>query len=117
MSAHLHSEQLPKFYTLPGGVPFLLCVAVTAGPTRLASSGNGDMYAFCSRFLTWPSTPIDFLWDARIYGVLLYHFELQMAGVILFSAMIAGGIVMWYRRRRQSAEDAKLDTGDDIQND
>ena len=34
---------------------------------------------------------------------MLYHFELQMTGVILFSAMLAGGIVMWYRRRREAA--------------
>ena len=33
----------------------------------------------------------------------LYHFELQMAGVILLSAMLAGGIAMWCRRRREAA--------------
>lgn len=38
-----------------------------------------------------------------------------MAGVILFSAMIAGGIVMWYRRHRQSAEDTELDASDSVQ--
>ena len=39
---------------------------------------------------------------------MLYHFELQMAGVILLSAMLAGGIAMWYRRRRE----ADLSEGD-----
>ncbi|MCE2508199.1 MAG: hypothetical protein J4G04_02705 [Nitrosopumilaceae archaeon] len=34
---------------------------------------------------------------------MLYHFELQMAGVILLSAMLAGGIAMWCRRRREAA--------------
>lgn len=72
---------------------------------------------FMSYFWTRPPTSIDFLWHAWVYGVLLYHFELQMAGVILFSAMIAGGILMWYRRRRQSAEDAELDASDGMQND
>ena len=36
---------------------------------------------------------------------MLYHFELQMAGVILFSAMIAGGIAIAYRRWRSSLSD------------
>lgn len=34
---------------------------------------------------------------------MLYSFELQMAGVILLSAMLAGGIAMWHRRRREAA--------------
>lgn len=58
-----------------------------------------------------------FLSYIRIHERVLYHFELQMAGVILFSAMIAGGILMWYRRRKQSAEDAELDPNNSIQND
>ncbi|QLH06638.1 hypothetical protein C5F50_05795 [Nitrosopumilus ureiphilus] len=29
----------------------------------------------------------------------LYHFELQMAGVILFTAMAIGGISLWLKRR------------------
>lgn len=32
---------------------------------------------------------------------MLYHFELQMAGVILLTAMAAGGISLWLRRRRE----------------
>ncbi len=35
---------------------------------------------------------------------MLYNFELQMAGIILFSVMIAGGIAIWYRRRRALSE-------------
>ena len=72
---------------------------------------------FVSYFWARSPATIDFLWHAWIHGVLLYHFELQMAGVILFSAMIAGGILMWYRRRKQSAEDAELDASDGMQND
>lgn len=33
-----------------------------------------------------------------------YSFELQMAGVILLTAMMAGGISLWIKRRRASAE-------------
>ena len=32
---------------------------------------------------------------------MLYHFELQMAGVILLTAMAAGGISLWLKRRRE----------------
>ena len=35
---------------------------------------------------------------------MLYSFELQMAGVILLSAMAAGGISLWLKRRRAMKE-------------
>ncbi|MDA7941635.1 MAG: hypothetical protein MPJ06_07290 [Nitrosopumilus sp.] len=35
----------------------------------------------------------------------LYHFELQMAGIILLSAMAAGAISLWLRRRRERREE------------
>ena len=31
---------------------------------------------------------------------MLYNFELQMAGVILLTAMAAGGISLWLKKRR-----------------
>lgn len=31
---------------------------------------------------------------------MFYHFELQMAGVILLTAMAAGGVSLWIKRRR-----------------
>ena len=31
---------------------------------------------------------------------MFYHFELQMAGVILLTAMAAGGISLWLKRRK-----------------
>jgi len=34
----------------------------------------------------------------------LYSFELQMMGVILLSAMVAGGISLWYKRRKLRKE-------------
>jgi len=37
---------------------------------------------------------------------MLYSLELQMAGIILLSAMAAGGISLWLKRRR---EQRKLD--------
>ena len=39
---------------------------------------------------------------------MFYQFELMMAGVILLSAMLAGGISLWIKRRRTNTEEAKL---------
>ena len=39
---------------------------------------------------------------------MFYNFELMMAGVILLSAMLAGGITLWIRRRRTNTEEAEL---------
>lgn len=33
-----------------------------------------------------------------------YHFELQMAGVILLTAMTIGGISLWLKRRKEQKE-------------
>jgi len=40
---------------------------------------------------------------------MLYSFELQMAGIILLTAMAAGGISLWLKRRKtqQEIEDLK----------
>ncbi len=42
---------------------------------------------------------------------MFYSFELQLAGMILFTAMAAGGISLWLKRRRdklnQLEEEAK----------
>ncbi|MCH7757360.1 MAG: hypothetical protein IIA19_02630 [Thaumarchaeota archaeon] len=35
---------------------------------------------------------------------MFYSFELQMAGVILFTAMAAGGISLWLKRRKAQKE-------------
>ncbi|MFZ8908174.1 MAG: hypothetical protein ACO2Y5_07430 [Nitrosopumilaceae archaeon] len=35
---------------------------------------------------------------------MLYSFELQMAGVILMTAMAAGGFSLWLKRRRAQKE-------------
>jgi hypothetical protein len=35
---------------------------------------------------------------------MLYSFELQMAGVILLTAMLAGGFSLWLKRRREQKE-------------
>ena len=42
---------------------------------------------------------------------MLYSFELQIMGIILFSVMIIGGISLWYKRRkiRKESEDTKND--------
>ena len=31
---------------------------------------------------------------------MFYSFELQMAGVILLTAMVVGGVSLWFKRRR-----------------
>ena len=36
---------------------------------------------------------------------MLYHFELQMAGVILLSAMTIGGISLWLKRRKDELKE------------
>jgi len=35
---------------------------------------------------------------------MFYSFELQMAGVILFTAMAVGGISLWLKRRKAQKE-------------
>ncbi|MDO8641154.1 MAG: hypothetical protein Q7R33_06380, partial [Nitrosarchaeum sp.] len=51
----------------------------------------------------------------RLVGnCMMYYLELQMAGVILLSAMAVGGISLWLKRRK---EQHKLDVHDDkVQN-
>ena len=46
---------------------------------------------------------------------MLYHFELQMAGVILLTAMAAGGISLWLKRRRDRKE-LEAAKSDDVSN-
>ncbi len=48
---------------------------------------------------------------------MLYHFELQMAGVVLLTAMAAGGISLWIKRRRYREDENEQDapsTGSDV---
>ncbi len=40
---------------------------------------------------------------------MLYHFELQMAGVVLLTAMAAGGISLWIKRRRYREDENEQD--------
>ena len=46
---------------------------------------------------------------------MFYSFELQMAGVILLSAMLAGGISLWLKRRRDRINE-ELTRNDEQQN-
>jgi hypothetical protein len=34
----------------------------------------------------------------------LYYFELQLAGIILLTAMAVGGVSLWLKRRKQNQE-------------
>ena len=48
---------------------------------------------------------------------MLYSLELQMAGIILFTAMIAGGISLWIKRRKlekESDESLEQDVSENI---
>ena len=47
---------------------------------------------------------------------MFYSFELQMAGVILLTAMAAGGISLWIKRRK-TAKDLDEPQNDEPQND
>lgn len=61
---------------------------------------------------------LDRLDDHKIFlkrlegNYMIYSLELQMAGVILLSAMTVGGISLWLKRRKE----AKLDTTGETQN-
>jgi len=46
---------------------------------------------------------------------MFYHFELQMAGLILLPAMAAGGIFLWLKRRKIRKE-LESTENDDTQN-
>jgi hypothetical protein len=46
---------------------------------------------------------------------MLYNFELQMMGVILLTAMVVGGISLWYKRRKLRKE-LEAQENDDTQN-
>jgi hypothetical protein len=40
----------------------------------------------------------------RLTLSVLYYLELQMAGIILLTAMVAGGISLWLKRRKAQNE-------------
>ena len=43
---------------------------------------------------------------------MFYSFELQMAGVILLTAMLAGGISLWLKRRKLEKESAEKESAE-----
>jgi len=45
-----------------------------------------------------------------------YSFELQLAGMILFTAMAAGGISLWLKRRRDKLNQLEEETKKEEQN-
>ena len=46
---------------------------------------------------------------------MLYHFELQMAGAILLTAMLVGGITLWIKRRRAQRQLEEQGGPEDVQ--
>ncbi len=47
---------------------------------------------------------------------MLYYFELQLAGVILLSAMAIAGFSLWYKRRKARLEEKRLEEEKNRQN-
>jgi len=45
-----------------------------------------------------------------------YAFELQLAGIILLTAMVAGGISLWLKRRRDKLNQLKEEANKEEQN-
>ena len=43
-----------------------------------------------------------------------YHYELILAGIILFSAMVFGGIRLWLNRRKESQEQLESENIDKV---
>ena len=46
---------------------------------------------------------------------MLYHFELQMVGVILLPVMTALGIYLWFKRRKMQKELKETEENDEAQ--
>ena len=46
---------------------------------------------------------------------MFYHFELQLAGVILLTAMAVAGISLWLKRRKARKELEEATNADDVQ--
>jgi len=57
-----------------------------------------------------------FFLDRYLFLDMLYHFELQMAGVILLTAMAVGGISLWLKRRKMNDELQEFSEPDNPQN-
>ncbi|KKK91167.1 hypothetical protein LCGC14_2715670 [marine sediment metagenome] len=47
---------------------------------------------------------------------MFYAFELQLAGIILLTAMVAGGISLWLKRRRDKLNQLKEEAKKEEQN-
>ncbi len=47
---------------------------------------------------------------------MFYAFEIQLAGIILLTAMAAGGISMWLKRRRDKLNQLKEEAKKEEQN-
>ena len=46
--------------------------------------------------------------------LMLYSFELFLAGIILFSAMFAGGISLWIKRRKEQEKNSLSENDDKV---
>lgn len=77
-----------------------------------ASNCMGSVKGQARRRERPPGRPETDLTAPRGRRTVLYHFELQMAGVVLLTAMAAGAVSLWLKRRRERAaeeEQARAD--------
>ena len=69
-----------------------------------------------ANFSFFRSTITRFFLNLSFKELVLYHFELQMAGVILLTAMAVGGISLWIKRRRERQQLESASDKDEFSN-
>jgi len=58
-----------------------------------------------------------FFLNASLKKTMFYSFELQMAGVILLTAMAVCGISLWIKRRKLEKESVEQESAESIEQD
>ena len=58
-----------------------------------------------------------FILNASLKKTMFYSFELQMAGVILLTAMAVCGVSLWIKRRKLEKESVEQESAESIEQD
>ena len=58
-----------------------------------------------------------FFLNASLKKTMFYSFELQMAGVILLTAMAVCGVSLWIKRRKLEKESVEQESAESIEQD
>ena len=58
-----------------------------------------------------------FFLNASLKKTMFYSFELQMAGVILLTAMTVCGVSLWIKRRKLEKESVEQESAESIEQD